>query len=646
MPILRVISCLLCLSLVLPIPSVLAESATEKVIISDEDLKRKTQGNVNDTLKKVVDEMSKPEYWDKIHSRMENVAVKMPMVNEVPIKWSVLGDKGFVRDMRFLTRDRLLVSYQFDDIILVDTAKSEVLWRIGEEDWKKEKFEARIFDIVMALEDTILIRSDRDLVGQIMVAAIDAETGQWLWKQSFKKKKKSFDIVPVPHESAVLVIEREKKKATVRAYNMFTGTLRWERPYKISSKNGHPPKPLISTDGVWNFMSGVQKLSMADGKPEWERGYIVLDGRTPPPRRNGEKLFVVDHEGSLHTLDAVTGKTAGSVQLDQSVRYTNIYPLGDRVYLRGEIQARKSPTAYIMEVLRKSDGKKLWRYSRKEASVSNLIDDGARLFFSTPSTVICLDRTTGEKIFTSPASQTGLSFPVQIKKYGNTVVYIGEVIIAGFDARTGKRIWRHGMTPLAQDMHLDSLDSFIDRLQERIGVLTKGIWSISGGVDYDYWDRQERYRQNLDGKIWLQMDFFFAMKELGDTMRMYASKDDQSEIVKLEFIRRALYSAYLTAQGGDYVYRPHLEEGHTGLYLIHLPTGKSSFTALSPDATGYNKFVNWNSRGLWNLVDLQKGLVYHHALRISPDRFQDEKLAENERNYGVYLVGQEINIPR
>jgi len=444
----------------------------------------------------------------------------------------------------------------------------------------------------------------------------------------------------------------------VQAYGLFDGKFRWERSYKIFSKNGHPPKPLISKDGVLNFMSGVQKLSMTDGSTEWERGYIVLDGRTPPPKRDGNKLLVLDHEGSLHTVDSVTGKAAGSVQLDKSVMYTNIYPMQDRVFLRGIIQAENRPPVHIMEVLRKSDWKKLWRYSGKEPAVSNLIEDGRRIYFSTPSKVICLDLATGKEIFTSLASQAGRSFPVQIKKYGKTVIYIGEVIIAGFDAASGKRRWKHGITPLTPQPHLDFFDSFIGRLQERAGSLTKGLRTTRGG-SADYFTQQARISQNLSNQYYsrsriesaysgafARLSFLFAMKELGDKMRMNVSKSDQGELKKLEFVRRSLYGAYLSAQDGDYVYRPHLEGGFTGLYVVHLPTGKAAFTPLSPDSTGYHESTNWNSRGLWNMLDHKRGIVYHHALRISPEKFQEEVLADDESNYGVFLVAQPVKIPR
>ncbi len=637
---------------------------------------------VKKTMEAVSNEMSRPGYWDDFFEKMANVAVTMPTVKEIPAKWTVLGNRNYVRDMRFIARDRLLVSYQFKDPVLVDTSKGKVLWRFVPDGWTNSGA-----DVIMAFEDLILTRNDDDAKRKIHVAAIDSANGKQLWMGTFEKKKKAFDILPVPQESAFLVVVREKKKAYVQAYGLFDGKFRWERSYKISSKNGHPPKPLISKDGVLNFMAGVQKLSMTDGSTEWERGYIVLDGRTPPPKRDGNKLLVLDHEGSLHTLNPLTGKTTGSVQLDQSVRYTNIYPMQDRIYLRGIIQAKNLPAVHIIEVLRKSDWKRLWRYSGKMPGVSNLIDDGKRLYFSTPSTVVCLDRITGKEVFTSPASRAGLSFPVQIKKYGKTVVYIGEVVIAGFDAATGKRLWKHGVTPLTPGTHLDFLDSFVGRLQERVGGLRKGLWTTRGGAA-DYFTQQARISQNLSNQYYSQswtyfqssnnshnlseqsdywksqnlldqtsiegaysgafarLSFLFAMKELGDKMKMNVAKRDQSELKKLEFIRRSLYSAYLSAQDGDYAYRPHLEGGFTGLYVVHLPTGKAAFTPLSPDSTDYGKVTNWNSRGLWSMLDLKKGLVYHHALMISPEKFQKGDLADDESNYGVFLVAQPVKIPR
>ena len=607
---------------------------------------------INEAIKKAVeavsDEMSRPGYWDDFFEKMANVTVTMPTAKEIPAKWTALGSRNYVRDMRFITRDRLLVSYQFDNPVLVDTSKGKVLWRFVPDEWTNSGI-----DVVMAFENLILIRDDGSKK-DIIIAAINPVNGKQLWVRSLKKKKTSYDILPVPQESVFLAIVRKKRKASVQAYGLFDGELRWERSYKISSKSGHPPKPIISKDGVFNFMAGVQKLSMTDGSIEWERGYIVLDGLTPPPKMDGKNLLVVDNRGSLHTLDAATGKTAGSVQMDQEVRYTNIYPTGDRIYLRGYIGKEKSSVIYLVDALRKSDGKRLWRYSGKEPAVSNLIEGGRRLYFSTPSTVVCLDRETGKEIFASLVTRAGQSFPVQIKKYGKSIVYIGEVMVAGFDAAIGKRLWKHGITPLSPGTHLDFFDSFIGRLQDRIGVLTKGVWTTRGGTA-DYFIQQARISQNLSNQAriessysdaFAQLGFFFAMKELEDKMKMNTAKSDRSELKKLEFIRRSLYGAYLAAQDGDYVYRPHLEGGFTGLYVVHLPTGKAAFTPLSPDSTGYDKSTNWNSRGLWSMLDLKRGLVYHHALRISPEKFQRGDLADDESNYGVFLVAQPVKIPR
>ncbi len=47
--------------------------------------------------------------------------------------------------------------------------------------------------------------------------------------------------------------------------------------------------------------------------------------------------------------------------------------------------------------------------------------------------------------------------------------------------------------------------------------------------------------------------------------------------------------------------------------MIHLPTGRRTDTYLSPAYLDY---------GLWNLVDFEKGVVYHHGLGMDPGRYR------------------------
>ncbi len=676
------------LLLIMPLSgSVLGQEEGNKKELTQKELDKAVVDAIKKAAEKVAEKMSEPGYWDAFFKKTKNVAVKMPIIKERPIRWQLLGEKKYIRDMRFIGKDRLLVSYQFGNPILVDTSKGKILWRFIPDGWLTSGT-----DIVMAFEDVILVRNDDDKEMKVNVAAIDAVKGKQLWVQFFEKKKKSFDLVPVLSDSVLLVIEREKKKATVKGYDLFKGDFLWEKPYKIKPRDGHPPRPLITVNGVWNFIMGTEKFSAKTGKPEWVRRDIVLDGKSPEPQMSGDQLMLIDSGGILHILDANTGKTVSSSAVDPSIRYTNIYPLGDRIYLRGAIEAKKKPETFIMESISRKNGNVIWKYQSKDPVVSNIIRAKSRLYFSTPFNLISVNRDSGRVFFNSPASQTGRTFPVQVRKYGNTVVYIGELIIAGFDAGSGKRLYRHGMTPLTQEVYLDALDSFIGRLQERIGRLTRGIWFTSRSGSGNYFNSQARISQNLSNRYYsqanitygraaswssrtggrlygssdywqsqklysqaqvesaysgafAQLGFFFTMKELGDTMRLNAVKDDQGELKKLEFIRRSLYSAYLAAKEGEYIYRPHLESGSTGIIIIHLPSGKMAFTPLSPDSTKYGKLVNWNSRGLWNLVDFGRKLVYYHGLRISDDKYQDKKMPENERNYGVYLLAQPIKIP-
>ncbi len=158
-----------------------------------EDFNEAVNEAIKKTIENVSNEMSRPGYWDDFFEKMANVAVTMPTAKEIPVKWSIQGKKNYVRDMRFISKDRLMVSYQFDNPLLLDTANGRVLWRFVPDGWLTSGA-----DVIMAFEDLILIRDDDDSKRKIHVAAIDPANGKQLWVGTFEKKKKSYDFLPAP----------------------------------------------------------------------------------------------------------------------------------------------------------------------------------------------------------------------------------------------------------------------------------------------------------------------------------------------------------------------------------------------------------------------------------------------------------------
>lgn len=625
------------------------------------------------TMENVLKTLDTPEFWERVRVG----AVRMPPVEERPVTWQVLAKKHLIKDMRFISPDRLLVNYVGSTPVLVDTAKGEIAWKYVPQGWLLSEH-----DIVSAFNDLILIREDKGegKKKESIVAAIDPKNGEQLWFRALKSKKSSFQFLPVPAAGMLLAVKMEKKKVTLTALDLMTGSQRWQKEVKIK-KGQHPTPPMVTTGDIWHFYGGIKRLDPASGGSLWERTDVLLDSFSPPPVMRDGLLIAVDGKKTLHILDPDTGETMVTTALDPEIRFTNIHPVGERIYLRGTHDDGK----YVIAALEKGNGRVLWSFTGTEPTVSNIIEDGDRLYVSTPSTVLCLDRGNGRQIYASPASQTGQTFPVRLRKFGNRLVYVGELVIAGFDAETGKRVYFEGMTPLSQEAHLDALDNWVSVLETRIKKLSGMIWFGGASGASDAFSRQSEISQNLSNQytqqansyawrsnatynmsaesdywksanlsnqatiesgfsaVTAQLSFFFAMEGMKNSMLSRAIARDQAEVSRLQQIRETILAAYTTAEVGEYAYRPHLEGDSVGVTMVHLPTGRSNFTPLTPATKGADAY--WNDRNMWNLIDPEKGLVYHHGMRILPDKYQDKPPIEGKVAYGVHLVAEEIRLP-
>jgi outer membrane protein assembly factor BamB len=533
---------------------------------------------------------------------------------------------------------------------------------------------------VAAYSDLIIIRDDSDREQRTALAAMSGETGKQMWYVQYPNKKRTFQFLPVPAAGIVLVVELEKKKVTVRALDLFSGQEKWLQKYKVQ-KGGHPSPPKVTADGVISFYGHVRRLDPATGKNLWERKDVIPDNLSPRAILDGGSLWVVDAGEKLHVLDTETGQSFLSVELDRNRRYTNIYPAGDSFFLRGQ----EEDDTWFMARHDRASGKQLWSHRSKQATVSNIIEEGGLFYVATAAKVLCLDGKTGKEIFASPATLTGQSFPVRLRKYGNSVVYIGELFMAGFDAASGKRTWKVGMTPLSQEAHLDALDNWISVLQKRIKGLSKAIWFAGAGGAGDAFSSMSANSQNLSNSYWndyrsyslkannpqntmadsdgwkaanasnqakmnsafaraeAQLSFFFTMEGLKNAMLSRSIASDKGEVERLDAIRNTILAAYTRFESGDYAWRPHLQDGWVGIRLVHLPTGRVTYTPLSPQIRNRDK-AYFNERLLWNLVDIHTGTVYHPALRIVEDRYQNVSAGQGMTTYGMRLVAEKVKM--
>lgn len=105
-------------------------------------------------------------------------------------------------------------------------------------------------------------------------------------------------------------------------------------------------------------------------------------------------------------------------------------------------------------------------------------------------------------------------------------------------------------------------------------------------------------------------------------------------LARQKLFRRSIISAYRIADLGDYVFRPHMqvdaqgEGSYAAISIVHLPTGRRRTMVASPSYLEY---------GLWNWVDLEKGILYHHGLGLDPSRYEYGE-TENVGTYGKARV--------
>jgi hypothetical protein len=301
---------------------------------------------------------------------------------------------------------------------------------------------------------------------------------------------------------------------------------------------------------------------------------------------------------------------------------------------------------------------------------SNLEISEGRVFFGTGRELVCLDLKTGGSYFKVPVTVVDRPFPVVVRLYGKTVVYIGEMVVAGFDPVTGRQRFQYGMTPLSQEASLAGLDARIGRLEAKgkgPGQVTPGLAGYYGRQaaafqeqsnnnrslmrSYtsrgEHW-KAERARLSADidsafSKAYSQITFHMAMHELGKALaEAWEKMADEGTLRRLMLMQRTILSAYQAAEMDEYVFRPEGESQFASFTVVHLPTGGKKTIPMSPLYAEY---------GLWNLLDPEKGVVYHYGLGPDPsgyvfDRpFMDYRMAY-VRMYPAFLTAVPIELPR
>ncbi len=587
--------------------------------------------------------------------------------------WQIPLGPALVEDMILLGPDRLLVGLRKDfpglpnlDYMLVDTARGNIIWRFSRDKVKGE------YDTLLVLQDLLLFRVEDKKTATLL--ALDPGTGKPKW--TVAKKGEDVSFIPLVAAGSVLAVGPGPGAIELAAIDLETGREGWKKAI-AAPWEADLPQPLPIGEDVLVFYDGLQRLSARDGRTIYARPELTFDAASPPPQLEGDILWIVDAENRLSALDPASGETRWAVPLPARDVYTQIYPLGDRLYLRG-IDDSSSPQIVRLDP---KDGHVLWAHRCRETSVSNLIDSEGLLYYGTPGLLAAVRTEDGKEAFSVQVTTTGRAFPIRLRKVGDRIIYTGELVVAAYDAKSGKLAFKHGMTPGSEELHLNGLDAADPNLKEALQEAKKaGPGDKEAGRVISLATSESRRYQNLartyadrsysaarSGDVWgsttNSMKSTFAAHEaslqamtaaaisITNLAMMYRqvlyARSIKTFIERQSLFRKSILASYAQAETEEYVYRPHLvyrdpADTFSALSVVHLPTGKRAETILSPHYLSY---------GLWQLVDFEKGVVYHSNIGLDPARYD---LSESRMYYpykkartvNTFLIAQPVKAPR
>lgn len=583
-----------------------------------------------------------------------------------PVAWKLPLGAGRIDDMAFHAPGRLLVSLRKDQSVagdqytmLVDMATGRPLWRYEPADRKGE------YSRILTLRDIILYGFNRE--DKTTLVAVSSKDGTERWATPEMEGPVQFR--PVPDEGILLAARSGEGTAIVTAYELGSGAMRWERRFPLPPGNATLPALVTTLGELWVFHGAAEKLSARDGKTIWRRDDIRLGEAEPSPRLTGDSLYLTDERGQVHRLAADTGKTVWTMAPPAGVTVTNIFPLNDRIYLRG-INADGKKYPFIATDRR--TGRMLWHRITKEPIVSNLLEYKGRVFFATPSAVWSRNLAGGKREFGTIITNSGRNYPVHLKRFGDKIVFIGELIVAAVDATSGEKIYSHGLNPVDLGASMTSLDARLEKLRAKQAAgpadTSSGALALAdfhSGMSRHYQDMSSRYaklhdegristgqaigqmqRNNELARAEARMAMVASVQALGDAIgAMMAEMSLERTIVRQTFLRRSILAAYGGMEDGDYVYRPandyrSHDNKFTTINVIHLPTGRIRATSLSAPHGDF---------GLWNLIDFEKGVVYHNGIGLDPAGYQysgQTSMLDGAEYLNTFLIARPVKIPK
>jgi hypothetical protein len=208
-----------------------------------------------------------------------------------------------------------------------------------------------------------------------------------------------------------------------------------------------------------------------------------------------------------------------------------------------------------------------------------------------------------------------------------------------------------GTTPLSQATTLAGLDAAIPRIKEQLAALQARVQRSDGSSSsfataemHRYQNLANQYRsqawsaasrgdamtadlagmQSRMNASWAKAmaNVAFALSVL-DLARAFMQARLKLEIAKVEgllerqlMFREAVLTGNAAAEAGDWVWRPHMQisggDDFAGVTVANVATGQRRTTIVS---------ANYEDHGLWNLLDVERGVLYHAGIGLDTAAF-------------------------
>jgi hypothetical protein len=284
--------------------------------------------------------------------------------------------------------------------------------------------------------------------------------------------------------------------------------------------------------------------------------------------------------------------------------------------------------------LDQKSGRVLWTVKSLAPMLSNIIEYKGMIYVGTSKHLMGFDRQSGKEIFATRMTGVGDFYPVQVRRVGEQIVYISELAIGACDSLTGEKKYRHGVTPIA---HLNDLESRIKQLQNssKNPETGKVRWSSYHSVQaalhqklaqqaYAKWDASDPFSSSI-AKIQYshhhQMAKDHALQSVTSAMDELSVAFESAwknlvknvEIKYDQLIKRCILSSYVGMTQQNFVCRSHVKDRIIYLRCVDLRSGGQTDYPLSPE---------YQSFGIWNIADMEKGVVYHHGLGLDPSKYE------------------------